>query len=1031
MKKITSLFVLLMLCCISKWTNAQYVPPTHIDGAAPNGILWDSVLTGRTLPVRTTTVGFIGVPGAVMFYDKATGIIGINPNGLSINFVVVTYTAGNININANTPGPFIYPSGTGTGAYSPSTGTPRTFPAVTAVVGLPPTTQRARFGGSIGSPLGPSLATTGDANNIASSNGFLNLPWSFGKVVNIDSLIANNQALVDSNFKVVGQNSHPNANLLGYGPTSSTSIIKGCFQYSINGVSGTQVGPVIVYSSVPSCTAPTLSSIINNTSCSSLNDGSINLTATNGSPAPTFAWSGPNSFTATTEDLSALAAGSYTVVATSGTCTSTATYTVVAGAQPTMPTLACYETATFNITTCSWVVTGTQPTQPTLACYETANFNTNTCVWDVTGTQPVQPTLACYESANFNTNTCLWDVTGSQPTQPTLACYESANFNTGTCSWDVTGTQPLAPTGLACYETATFNTTSCSWDVTGSVPAAIVTTTTGCDSYTWSANGQAYTQSGTYSYYANCQDYTLNLTITTSTVYYADVDGDGYGNPSATILGCNGAPNGYVAQSGDCNDTSATAYPGANEICGNGIDDDCDSQIDEGASVFANPIAGNLKVCGLYAGATTLTTPPIEGSSTYNWTVPSDMTITSGQGTTTITVFWDNIYLLQNGIVGNVTVTPVLSTAGCTIVVPASIPVDLQYTAPVTPPSISGPNTICPNESGVYSIALVNRASAYEWSLPTGASITSGLASNIINVSYGNGFTGGNISVRSKNVCGLSASLRNRNVTLNVLPAPASITGPANGLCSATNSNYLVTPVVGASGYNWTVPATGTINSGSNSNNISVNFNSSFASGNITVAAVNNCGVGASRSLAVRAVPATPGTITGPASACAGSTQSYGIQTVQGASNYIWTVPGGAVINGGQGTKNLSLNFGSNASTNGTITVKSSNTCGASIGKVLAVVTTICPRLGEAVTQLQVYPNPANDYINVSFNVEETQQATIILRDAAGRVVYNENIYAAAGFNNQQIELSSLSKGVYFVQLQTASSSENTRLIIK
>jgi hypothetical protein len=97
----------------------------------------------------------------------------------------------------------------------------------------------------------------------------------------------------------------------------------------------------------------------------------------------------------------------------------------------------------------------------------------------------------------------------------------------------------------------------------------------------------------------------------------------------------------------------------------------------------------------------------------------------------------------------------------------------------------------------------------------------------------------------------------------------------------------------------------------------------------------------------------------------------------------------------------------------------------------LAVVTTICPRLGEAVTQLQVYPNPANDYINVSFNVEETQQATIILRDAAGRVVYNEAIYAAAGFNNQQIELSSLSKGVYFVQLQTASSSENTRLIIK
>ncbi|MEZ4877199.1 MAG: hypothetical protein R2805_06585 [Flavobacterium sp.] len=30
--------------------------------------------------------------------------------------------------------------------------------------------------------------------------------------------------------------------------------------------------------------------------------------------------------------------------------------------------------------------------QPTdLACYETATFNTTTCVWDVTGTMPTQP----------------------------------------------------------------------------------------------------------------------------------------------------------------------------------------------------------------------------------------------------------------------------------------------------------------------------------------------------------------------------------------------------------------------------------------------------------------------------------------------------------------------------------------------------------------------------------------------------------------------------------------------------------------
>jgi gliding motility-associated-like protein len=134
------------------------------------------------------------------------------------------------------------------------------------------------------------------------------------------------------------------------------------------------------------------------------------------------------------------------------------------------PATACWETATFNTTTCTWDITGTQDPMPTgLACWETATFNTTTCVWDVTGTQDPMPTgLACWETATFNTTTCVWDVTGTQDPMPTgLACWETATFNTTTCVWDVTGTQDPMPTGLACWETATFNTTTCVWDVTG------------------------------------------------------------------------------------------------------------------------------------------------------------------------------------------------------------------------------------------------------------------------------------------------------------------------------------------------------------------------------------------------------------------------------------------------------------------------------------------------------------------------------------------------------------------------------------
>ncbi|HUP12836.1 MAG TPA: MopE-related protein, partial [Niastella sp.] len=60
---------------------------------------------------------------------------------------------------------------------------------------------------------------------------------------------------------------------------------------------------------------------------------------------------------------------------------------------------------------------------------------------------------------------------------------------------------------------------------------------------------------------------------------YQDLDKDGYGNPSVTKVAC--AFTGYVTKSGDCNDNNAAIKPGAAEVAGNGVDDDCDGLIDE------------------------------------------------------------------------------------------------------------------------------------------------------------------------------------------------------------------------------------------------------------------------------------------------------------------------------------------------------------------------------------------------------------------------------------------------------------------
>jgi hypothetical protein len=68
--------------------------------------------------------------------------------------------------------------------------------------------------------------------------------------------------------------------------------------------------------------------------------------------------------------------------------------------------------------------------------------------------------------------------------------------------------------------------------------------------------------------------------------WYADADADGFGDPAASVSVPTGspAPDGYVGDSSDCDDTDNAKYPGAAELF-NGYDDDCDGNVDEGILV--------------------------------------------------------------------------------------------------------------------------------------------------------------------------------------------------------------------------------------------------------------------------------------------------------------------------------------------------------------------------------------------------------------------------------------------------------------
>ncbi|MFH1065904.1 MAG: MopE-related protein [Nanoarchaeota archaeon] len=85
----------------------------------------------------------------------------------------------------------------------------------------------------------------------------------------------------------------------------------------------------------------------------------------------------------------------------------------------------------------------------------------------------------------------------------------------------------------------------------------------------------------------------------TEITYYKDKDNDGYGNAANSKTRVN-APNGYVPESGDCDDNNANINPGMAEICNN-IDDNCKGAIDDGLTRADNNLFGlcsaNIETC--------------------------------------------------------------------------------------------------------------------------------------------------------------------------------------------------------------------------------------------------------------------------------------------------------------------------------------------------------------------------------------------------------------------------------------------------
>ena len=84
----------------------------------------------------------------------------------------------------------------------------------------------------------------------------------------------------------------------------------------------------------------------------------------------------------------------------------------------------------------------------------------------------------------------------------------------------------------------------------------------------------------------NIDDADSGLDLSTATEWFADSDGDGFGNADDMMETCV-APSGYVEDDSDCDDDELTTYPGADEYCDE-VDSDCDGSTDDGDELDAS-----------------------------------------------------------------------------------------------------------------------------------------------------------------------------------------------------------------------------------------------------------------------------------------------------------------------------------------------------------------------------------------------------------------------------------------------------------
>ena len=160
---------------------------------------------------------------------------------------------------------------------------------------------------------------------------------------------------------------------------------------------------------------------------------------------------------------------------------------------------------------------------------------------------------------------------------------------------------------------------------------------------------------------------------------------------------------------------------------------------------------------------------------------------------------------------------------------------------PLDAQTILGSNMVCRNTNTTFSTTPIEHATSYEWSLPNGFNIVSGLGSANIEVHVSDDAVGGEVRVWGKNDCGIGEYTAINVEVDAAMPVGGNITIPPYVCDDETIFPLMVSEVANATNYEWVMPTGYHILSGQGSRNVMVQIDKYAMSNQVSVVPENVC----------------------------------------------------------------------------------------------------------------------------------------------------------------------------------------------